>query len=220
MRLVKTFTLAAIAVGALTAFLGATSASATSLEEVVLCKTLEDPCLNGHFGAGTVLHGLATNPTLTGLIDITCATSHVLGETTSLLAHGKITAWSLLECKESEGETCTWSTNNLPYLWKTELQANHKNYEVLVTSGGGGRPSMRARCPGLDCSFGANLLLYSVAHTGAGGTAVLNVEQELTGEGFFCSFASGTWTASYSLKCLSGSAEVGCWPAMHPNVKL
>jgi hypothetical protein len=220
-RLIKMFALAAIAVGAFTAYLGVTTASATSLEEVVLCKALEDPCLNGHFGSGTVLHGLATNPTLEGAVNITCATSHVLGQTNSLLAHGEITALSWLECEDSNENTCTVTTNNLNYLIKGELQSNHKDYEALVTAGSSGkRPSARVQCPGLDCSFGANNVLFTVAHTGVSGLAVLNVSQVLTGEGFICSFASGTWNASYSLKCLSGSSEVGCWPAMHPNVKL
>ena len=57
MRLVKMSGMAAIAVGALMTVLGATSASAvTSLEQVVLCKGLQDPCEpTNELPKGTVL---------------------------------------------------------------------------------------------------------------------------------------------------------------------
>jgi hypothetical protein len=221
MRLIKTFTLAAIAVGALMAFLGASSASATSLEEVVLCKTLQDPCAAGnHFASGTIFHLLATNVVFLSIMgDIGCEATHVLGETTSLLAHGKITARSWLNC-ELEGEPCVLTTNNLPYLWKFELKNDHKGYEILETSGGLGRPTVRMQCASVDCSYGANTVLYEVLHTGVNGSVVVDVLQELTGEGFLCTFTSTTWHGKWEMKCLSGSSEVGCWPAMHSASKL
>jgi hypothetical protein len=219
-RLIKMFGLAAIVVGAFMAFLGASSASATSLEEVVLCKALEDPCVNGHWGTGTILHGLATNPILLSSVaeDIECLTSHILGEITSLLAHGKITALSWLHCLQN-GETCTVSNNNLPFLVKGELKSTHSGYETLVTAvAGGGRPSSLVECPGIDCNYGANTILAEVLDVS--GVTVLDILQTLSGEGF-CFFTSGVWHAKYEVKCLSSpTVEVNCYLAMHPNVVL
>jgi hypothetical protein len=215
--------LAAIAVGLFMAFLGASSASATSLEEVYLCKALENPCANSHHGLGTVLHGVSIGATkLLGPITLLCEASHLLGELTSLLAHGKITAVSWLNCHEEggAGEPCTVAQQHLPLLVKAELQANHTNYEALVTSGGSGRPAFRLLCPEAgECSFGSNTILFTVTHAGTGSSVILSVLQALSGEGF-CFFFSGTFHAEYELKCLSGSSEVGCWPEMEPNVIL
>lgn len=217
MRLIKTFALAAIAVGAFTAFLGATSASAiTSLEEVVLCKTLTDPCPEGgFFTAGTVLHGTATNPELLGTPNILCEKSTVLGETTDpLYAHGKITALGWSGCKTSSGTACTVTTTNLPHLVLGELQANHEKYENLVTSGGTGDPGATVKCGETSCTYGAANVLFEVLHVE--GVTVLDVLQTLSGKGI-CFFTSGVWHAKYTSKCLEGKVEVNCYLAMHPK---
>jgi hypothetical protein len=215
MRLIKMFGLAAIAVGAFMAFLGASSASATSLEEVVLCKALETPCVNGHFATGTVVHGVATDPVLLGPFNILCLESTILGITTSLLAHGEITALALVHClREGTNHTCTWTAERLNYLIKVELTSAHNTYEALVTAGSSGlRPEVRVQCPedGIDCKYGADTLLYEALDVS--GETVLNVLQELSGLGF-C-FITAVWHAKYKTKCLSSpTVEVNCYLAM------
>lgn len=220
MRLIKMFGLAAIAVGAFMAFLGATSASAvTTLEEVVLCKALEDPCLNGHYDTGTIIHGKTiAAPVLLGIKEILCASSTVLGKTTELLAHGTIetVGWNTCHTFNSEGvlESCTVTSLNTPYLSLVVLTANHLGYEQIVESSGVGRPSSRVVCPGADCKYGADKVLFEVLHSGATGLVVLDILQTLSGEGI-CFFTSGVWHAKYETKCLFEGKEVGCWPAMH-----
>jgi hypothetical protein len=211
------FALAAIAAGAFMAFLGASSASATSLEEVVLCKTLPAEGANcpekGHFGSGTVVHGLAENPVLLGAFNIECLHSKTSGKLTSLLAHGVIESLSFTHClRTSNGNTCTTTTERLPYLIQAELAADHKAYEVLVKAGESGlRPEVRVQCPsdGIDCKYGADHIKFSVLHVEL---VVLDVLQELTGLGF-C-FITAVWHAKYKTKCLEGTSEVGCYPAM------
>jgi hypothetical protein len=212
------FGLAAVAVGAFMAFLGANSAYATSLEEVLLCKALEDPCVNGHWGSGTKLDALAINVVLlsSAAEDIECLHEEILGELTSLLAHGKITGMHSTHCLQT-GETCTRESRNLPYLFKIELQSNHTNYEVLITSGGAGRPSFLIECPGIDCSYGANTILAEVLDVN--NVMVMDILQTLSGEGF-CFFTSGVWHLKAEVKCLESTTKVNCYPAMHPNVVL
>jgi hypothetical protein len=220
-RLIKTFALAAIAVGAFTAFLGATSASATgTLLNVVLCKKLVSPCpLADVVPNGAELHGTAKNPELLGsTTNVKCAESHVLGkiESATNLAHGKITKLEWLTCSQTDGQKCTVATNNLPYLIQGELKSDDKGYEALVTSSGVGRPSALVECPATgDCSFGANTVLFEALHTGTNGnTTVLDVLQTLTGEGF-CFFTSGVWHAKYETTCLlPAGTNVPCWLQM------
>jgi hypothetical protein len=210
------FGLAAIAVGAFMAFLGASSASATSLEEVVVCKALENPCNNGHWGSGTKLDALATNPVLLSSVaeDIECLVSHLQGELTSLLAHGKITSITWLHCLQN-GEACTVTNNNTPFLVKGELQSNHTGYETLVTAvAGGSRPSALVECPGIDCSYGANTILAEVLDVS--GVTFFDILANLSGEGF-CFFTTGVWHAKYEVKCLDGTTEVNCYLEMENN---
>jgi hypothetical protein len=222
MRLIKTFCLAAITVSALTASLVSALASATSLEEVVLCKALENPCFNGHFSSGTKLDLLAVVPRFLFLgfsFSLFCQAAHLSGETTSSLAHGKVSAHSWLGCETEEGEPCTVVSKNLPWLIKFELQANHVGYEALVTGGGAGSPSVEIECAGVPaCRYGVNTLLHEALHVS--GVTTLDLLQSIFGEGGFCAFSEGVAHAKYTLKCLSGSSEVNCYPAMHPNVPL
>jgi len=219
------FGLAAIAVGAFMAFLGATSASAvTSLEQVVLCKKLVDPCpVVDQVPSGLIIHGTAPlGVELLGPPDVYCLTSEVLGETTTGLAHGKITSMAFNHCLELPSTLCTAVTSkNLPWLIKAELKSDHTEYEALVTSGGTGDPSALLQCPNTaDCTFGAVTVLGEILHGGASGLALLDILQELPGKGL-CFFTSGVWHAKYELKCLLPTGtSVGCWPSMHQNVVL
>jgi hypothetical protein len=198
MRLIKMLGLAAIAAGVFMAFLGASSASATSLEEVVLCKALESPCKAGHYGSGTKLHITAMDPEILGdAFNLLCTSTKATLELTSSLAHGQMVSQSFSNCAEEE---CVLVTKNLPYLAKVELQADDKSYEALITSSGAGRPSWQIECSeGFTCSYSAITFLYEVSHFA--GLTLLKILQPLTGEG-------------------SGSSEVDCYPAMDTKSSL
>jgi hypothetical protein len=199
--------LAAVAAMAVMAFVAASaSAEVTELEKVVLCKQLENPCVNGSFPTGTIVHGTATNATLLGPPNVVCETSTVKGETTTALAHGLITGLTWAGCKEEGGGGCTVTTQHLNYLIKGELQANHVNYEALVTGTTNGRPAAQIVCPEIPgCSFGENSVLFEALHVE--GVTVLDVLQTLKGEGL-CFFTSGIWHAKYAVKCLNEVAEL------------
>jgi hypothetical protein len=217
-RLIKAFALAAIPVGAFMAFLGASSASAvTTLEKVVLCKVLESPCQAANIvPQGTVIHGTASDKLLLGpSFNVLCAQSALLGTTTSTLAHWKIESLSLTNCSRTDnGSACTVTAKGLPYLAKSELQANDTNYETLVTEiPPGNRPRYEVACSGLTCTYGAATVLLEEEHVS--GVTFLKLLQNLEGEGFCGLLGSGVWHALYEIKCLlpAGTA-VNCYSAM------
>jgi hypothetical protein len=213
---------AAIAVAAVMAFVGATSASAvTELEEVVLCKTSEDPCPAGNrLGSGTELVGLSTNALLLGSItDVSCTHSETSGKTTSSLAHGEIEALSFSGCTEGGGHECTTETLRLNYLVKGELKSTDTGYEALVTAGGSGlRPEVKLVCPsiGIECKYGADNVEFEILNNGGGGATPMHMTWDvlkvLSGLGF-C-FTSATWHAEYLVKCYVGGVQVSCLAAM------
>jgi hypothetical protein len=218
-RLIKMFGLAAIAVGAFMAFLGATSASATTLENVVLCRiSNEDPCAAGNrLGSGTVLHATSvTEPLLLAAFDVKCLSSKILGATNSTLAHGEITALSFTHCyRVSTGKLCTATAERLNYLIKGELQPGDSGYETLVTAGSSGlRPEVFLDCPedSIECKYGVDSLLSEALGGSGSADTVLDVLQTLSGLGI-C-FVSATWHAEYLVKCLEGTSEVSCWLRM------
>jgi hypothetical protein len=222
MRLIKTFGLAVIAAAAVMAFVGVSSAMATELEEVVLCKshgvTTGDKCPAGEdFPSGTVIHSeleAGTHATLgTSLGSVLCTESRALGETTSLLAHGTLTEAEFNNCTLGTTE-CTVEVQNLPYLVKGELNSGHNGYEVLLTSGGLGQPQAHVTCLGniLNCTYGAPNILFA-AELKATDT-VLSVSQALTGVGNPCGAANPVWTAKYLTRCLASGVLVGCWLKM------
>ena len=223
MRLIKMFGLAAIAVGAFMAFLGATSASAiTSLEKVVLCKVLQDPCLAANVvPSGTGLHTSSTDPILLGpSFNVLCASSQGSGSTTTALAHGELTSLTWTTCKRTDnGSACTVTSEHLPFLIQGELKSDHVGYEVLVKETNKGRPQAKVSCSGLTCAYGASHVIFEALDVS--GVTVLDVLQNLTGEGFCGLLGEGVWHAKYTTTCLlpAGTA-VNCYLAMEENVVL
>lgn len=226
MRLIKMFGLAAIAVAAVMAFVGVTSASAvTALEEVVLCKVNTSPCPAGNdFPSGTVVHGelkAGTSAVLDAGVfgKIICTGSTTLGTTTSLLVHGEITALAFTGCTFNNKSCSKVEPLHLNYLIKGELKPTDTGYEVLVTEkAGNGIPEVHVECPGVKCSFtSATTLLEQIAEAG---DAVLKVEQKVTfltpGLGDTCpALTEPTWNAEYLTRCLeSPTVLVGCWIVM------
>jgi hypothetical protein len=225
MRLIRLFGLAALAAGILMAFVGVTSASAvTELEKVVVCGVATDPCpANSDLLTGLILHGelkAGTEAKLeTAIGTVKCNESKVLGETTELLAHGKITAASFNTnggaCKLGL-TNCPVEVKNLPYLVLVLLADDHVKYHAVVGGGTLGEPKANVNCGGaLNCNYHAALILFEVlleTHD-----TVWDVHQELEregGVGLFCP-AGSTWNAEYLTRCLDGSANfIDCFPKM------
>jgi hypothetical protein len=219
------FGLTALAAGILTALVGTTSAMAvTELEKVVVCLAKEDPCAAAnHAPTGTVIHGelkAGTEAKLeTSIGTLKCNESKVLGETTELLAHGKIEAVSFNTnggaCKLGL-TNCPIEVKNLPYLVLVLLADDHVKYHAVVGGGGLGEPKANVNCgSGLNCNYHAALILFEVlleTHD-----TVWDVHQELEregGMGFFCP-AGSTWNAEYLIRCLNGSGSfIDCFPKM------
>lgn len=219
MRLIKTFGLAVIAVAAVMAFVGVSSAMATELEEVVICKKNIDPCLEGGvsqaFPANTKIDAelvAGTKAKLsTSLGTIQCTEATASGETTTTLAHGSLTAATFGTC--TLGTTsCTVTVEHLPLLLKGELNAAHNGYEALLTSGGGGQPQAHVSCLGIiNCEYGAPTILFTAESNAA--DTVLSVSQELNGIGT-CG-TNPVWTAQYLTRCLEPAGTfVSCWLKM------
>jgi hypothetical protein len=228
MRLIKMLGLSAVAAAAVMAFVGASSASATSLEEVVACKLDVTTCPAGEFyGSGTKVDGelvAGTHTTLlTPLGNVLCNESETEGELTSALAHGSITAVSFSnnggKCPlKGTSAECEVTIEHLPYLVKVSLMSNHTGYEAVVSSGGGGAPKALVDCGAisLKCLFWATTLLFTVLL--ATNHTVWDIEQELErtgGSGYLCPPRPAIWDAEYLVRCLSPTGTyVNCWPAM------
>jgi hypothetical protein len=226
-RHLKLFGLAAMAVMAVMAYVGVTSAMAvTTLEKVVLCKTDPSPDLcptEGHFLSGTVLHGELEAGSIAVLLsnigNVECELSTVLGTTNQLLAHGLIEAVTFTMCK-SGIFNCTVTTEGLNYLALVLLNTAHNGYHLIVSEGPElhGKPRAHVSCAGgfVNCTFGAPEILFEVLLKET--DVVLDVLQELERiEGSNCGNVS-TWHAKYLTRCLNSLSQlVGCWPRMETS---
>jgi hypothetical protein len=233
-RLIKMLGLAAVAAIAATAFIGVSSAMATELEEVVLCKLDVVNCPHTeHFASGTVLHAhLAAGTSavlLSDVNDVTCTGSTTLGQTNELRgtnAHGnvldgKITALAFSGCT-SGGFNCNVTAEHLNYLALVLLNASSEFHVVVEEEGTNGKPQAFVSCGGgfVKCKFATTAALFSVELLSTGGGAPLDIDlvilqelERITGAEFLCGNTS-VWHAKYLTLCLEGSNEVGCWPAM------
>jgi hypothetical protein len=220
------FALAAIAAAAFMAFLGATSASAvTSLEKVVLCKVINDPCPAAQdFGAGTVFHGELVAGTVmaietASLRQILCATSKFKGVTAELLAHGKIEEFKFTSCVRDKllggTEACTLTEEHLNYVATFLLSSDDTKYHLVLSSSGNGKPQVKVVCgTTINCTFSATELLYESLIDQVNSDVVLDIEQELERAGGLCPTAS-TMAAKYLMRCLEPAGTYAlCVPAM------
>jgi hypothetical protein len=224
-RFIKMLGLAAVAAIAAMAFIGVSSAMATELEEVVLCK--EDPnltndkCPTGKdFLSGTVIHGELESGTtavfLSEIADVTCTKSTLLNTTTALLVHGEITALGFGGCTLSNGLGCSVLSEHLNYLAVALLNEAHNGYHMVISEHGtNGLPQIHIECAGifLNCKLSSQAILFT-AELKTNDT-VLNVLQELEVVSPFC---GERWIlhAKYLVRCLENTTLVGCWPKMEP----
>jgi hypothetical protein len=219
------FALAAIAVGAFMAYVGATSAMAvTELEKVVLCSADQNPCQAGNvLGAGSKIHAdLVAGKTfefLSSLGNIHCTTSSSEStvEAGQSLAKGlldKLGTKKLLENCTRNGAACTMTEINLPYKWQALLVAGDTNYHVVVTSDGNGNPGFTMVCGAfINCTFQAVEELFSYTLGTSDNVLSANISLPLTSGGLCPS--TSTWQVNYLTSCLtSGGASTSCWLAM------
>jgi hypothetical protein len=207
MKYLKMLGLAVIAAAAVTAFLGAGSASAT-----VLCTENTEPCNTEHpagkmYKPGDLIHGVATDPLLTASPEITCASSTVTLEvsTTGSAATsptGKITELTFSTCKVNSGifsgTPCTVTSIRKPYS-ATATLGTKPNGTLTVVSGGSGSPGAKIICGGfLECTFSNTDFSLPITGGAANVAAVTAKEVPLTieGGGFGCP-ASAKWDAVY-----------------------
>jgi hypothetical protein len=219
------FALAAIAVGAFMAYVGATSAMAvTSLEEVVLCSTDQPTCATGNvLGAGSKIHADLKAGTeaklLSNLGNVLCTTSSseatvAAGQSLAKGLLDKLGTKKLFENCTRNGAACTVTEVNLPYKWQALLITGDTNYHVVVTSDGNGNPGATVVCGAfINCTFNAAEALFSYTLGTSDNVLSANIALTLTSGGLCPS--TSTWQAEYLTSCLtSGGASTACWLAM------
>jgi hypothetical protein len=190
--------LAALAAAALTASVGAGTASATEL-----CKVEGTPCTES-YGTGTTLSSSLVKETeavLTTNLDVVkCKESSVGGKTTSAggsgttAVKGEITSLSFTTCKDSVGNTCEVKPVNLPY--EAEVSGSGETAEMGVKDSVGAGATVI--CGGvLNCTFTSKSL--SLAVMGATTPPTVTAEAiPLERSGGVCPSTS-TWTAKYTI---------------------
>jgi hypothetical protein len=190
--------LAALAAAALTASVGAGTASATEL-----CKVEGTPCTE-KYGSGTTLSSslvTGSEAVLTTNLDVVkCQASSVGGKTTSeggsgtTAVKGEITSLSFTTCKDSFGNTCTVTPVNLPY--EAEVKGSGEAAELGVKDATGAGATVV--CGGvLNCTFTSKSLSLPVM--GATTPPTVTAEEvSLERAGGICPSTS-TWNAKYTV---------------------
>lgn len=201
MRLIKMFGLTAIAAVAAMAFIGASSASATS---TALCTSDASlVCAAGNVYTGHI-EGLAVNPELlSSITNVTCEHSVILGNALGLVTGGsQVTHLELIDftgnCKTSSGTACTVTTTALGLvdLLKTAPNlgtATSLNSKVKVVCGFF-----------INCTFGGTPELHVVGSTLPLNTtsslgALTANKASLSREGGICPSTS-EWDAKYTIQ--------------------
>jgi hypothetical protein len=206
-KYVKILGLAAIAAMALTALLGAGSASAT-----VLCKQTPSgspaACPTAQtYNAGQVVLGEATDPVLTnGLEDVTCSRSNTEAEikqtgsaTTTVV--GTVKALTFSECETVNTHTpCNVSVENLPYLAEVHWSSGTHDGTFTGKSDGNGNPGAKVTCLGvIVCKFSTPEAVLAV--NGGNPASLVANEVELGPNGGFLGALcpeEAFWDATYT----------------------
>lgn len=202
MKYMKILGLAAMAAMAITALIGAGTASAN-----VLCTENKTPCPGSHptekkYIAGDVLSATAENATLTAEPEVQCqhsATSVKVtnpGNATTNVT-GTVESLSFTNCTTFGGFIgCTVTVENIPY--HAEITGVGATASLTVKTDGGGEPSARVSCAGIiNCTFGSPT--FHLGITGGNPATVFANEEELTiseAGGFGCP-EEAFWDADY-----------------------
>jgi hypothetical protein len=200
MKHLKLLGMAIVAVAAMTAFLGAGSASAT-----VLCKTATSPCTGGTYGSGTAINASLKSGTAaeltTSLGTVVCNKSGTNGKTTSagggagVAVTGTLEALTFEECKLGT-TSCTVASVHKPYNAKIAWTSG-SNGNLEVGTSGAGNPGATVKCGiFINCEFTTASAVLGVT----GGTPALAEANNisLSRSGGICPSTS-TWKAVYSV---------------------
>jgi hypothetical protein len=194
MKHVKMLGLAVVAVVALTALLGAGSASAT-----VLCKTLPSKGVCGSkYPANTLFSAKATGATLeTNTENVTCKTSSTAVKNTAESGSplpGEVTSLSFGECTSSSNAACTVTSVGTP--WTGSVAWTSGGNGTLTVANGGARVSCGFGF--LQCRFGAKSLSLEIQGGNPAKVIANKVPLEMTAEeGFLKCPTEAKWTATY-----------------------
>lgn len=196
MKQLKILGLAVVAIAAMTALLGAGSASAT-----VLCKVspTKGVCPStSRYAAGTTFDAKATGATLeTNTENVTCKTSSTSIKNTAESGSplpGEVTLLTFGECTSSSGAACTVTSVGTP--WSANLAWTSLGNGTLTVANGGARVSCGFGF--LQCRFGAKSLSLEVQGGNPGKVIANKVPLEMTAEeGFLKCPTEAKWTATY-----------------------
>jgi hypothetical protein len=198
MKYLKMLGVAAVAAMALTAVLGAGSASAATF----LCKTSANPCTE-HYPSGTAISAsLVTGTTArltTNIGTVTCKKSTVGGKTTSTEAHGEITSLTFTECTDPFGNPCTVKAVNTPYTASaaTAVAGTPNGSGTMTISGKAGNPGATVECGSwMNCKFTNSPIVLDV--TGGAPAKIVASKEALNREGGICP-AESFWDAEYTV---------------------
>jgi hypothetical protein len=201
--IIRTIGLAAIAALALTAWLGAGSATAA---ETTLCKSAADVPLcsaANRYAAGTTFQATTEEAIIsTSLVSVECKSS-MEGKTNTQSGNPlgiTITSWSLDSCTTVGGTDCVVENNNAkaPYAGSVTWTSSDDG-DLSVKSAGSGAPSWLLECGAfMHCTFSSQPTLSM--NGGNPGEIVASSEPMSTEGGFFCPSKVEGLSAVYSVK--------------------
>jgi hypothetical protein len=208
MKHLKMVAVAAVAVGALMAMAGASSAMAAN--NTALCKTATNPCTS-LVGASEAVTASSAGALLTdNIVNVVCATSSTTLHTSGVTAApqtGTVNSLSFGGCETEGGAAaCTVTTQGFPANATLEV-TTAPNGKLVVTPAAAGNPGAHVVCsPFINCTFTTTSATLTVE-----GSKVVEVEGKkvvvplkaiasgvpLTSTGGLCP-KTANWDATYS----------------------
>jgi hypothetical protein len=199
MKHLKMLGLAVVAAAALTAVIGAGTASATEL-----CSTATTTCSGTKYGVGTEIHAVlesGTTATLTtSITTVTCTESTVQGHVTNAggagAVKGQLTALTFGGCTRTGGEECTVEATNLGTVEVTGGSASKTGtFSFKVTS----KTGANVVCGSfINCTFSTSSATLEGKNRESGTPTIKANNISLAREGGICPSTS-TWTAAYEV---------------------
>jgi hypothetical protein len=197
MKHLKMLGLAVVAAAALTAVIGAGTASATEL-----CSTATTTCSGTKYGKATEIKAVlepGTTATLTtNITTVTCKSSTVTGIVTDPggagAVKGETTSLKFEECTRTGGEECTVEATNLGTIEVTGGSASKTaTFNFKITSKTGANVTCGAF---INCTFSTSSATLE-GHNRESGTPTIKANNiSLAREGGLCPSTS-TWNAGY-----------------------
>jgi hypothetical protein len=187
-----------IVIAALFALTGLVCTSQAFAANTALCSSSGTSCSEANtYAAGTLLKASSTNATIKGGIfgDVSCKASSVEGKSGAATGEPlplELTAFSLSSCTHY-AESCTVSTEHLPYNGSVAYRAAGDGKGDLTLKGSGGEVGWHVTCPGVGCTFSFEPT-FSVQ---GGNPAQLADEQSMKFSGGFCPRVA-TFSATYT----------------------